>query len=217
MDRAVQIASFTDQQFAENAYVVWCRDRGPCWIIDPGLPPSDRQIRAHVEQHGLVPEALVLTHGHLDHIAGVPQILEAFPKLPVHMAAAAKCALTDPNENLSAGYGLPMVIGPVDTIDLVPGGELVLDESRWAVLETSGHSPGGRSLHCREAGIVIVGDALFQGSIGRTDFHHSDHAGFIRNIKENLLKLPDETIVYSGHGPSTTVGEEKASNPFLQE
>jgi glyoxylase-like metal-dependent hydrolase (beta-lactamase superfamily II) len=217
MDRAVQIAAFIDQQFGENAYVVWCRDQGPCWIIDPGLPPSVQQIQTHVEQHGLIPHALILTHGHLDHIAGVPPIMKAFPTLPVHMADAARIALTDPNENLSAGYGLPIVVGSLDTIDLAPGAELVLDESRWTVLETSGHSPGGRSLHCREAGMVIVGDALFQGSIGRTDFHHSDHAAFIRNIKANLLSLPGETIVYSGHGPTTTIRVEKASNPFLQE
>jgi len=216
MDDPVQIATFVDAQFGENAYVVWRREGGPCWIVDPGLPPSDTQIRRHVEQKSLAPEALILTHGHLDHIAGVPAILKAFGTVAVYMADAAKGALVDPGENLSADFGLPVVVGPIATVDLAAGQTLTLDGSRWKVLDTSGHSPGGRSLYCGEVGIVIVGDALFQGSIGRTDFHHSDHALFIHNIKEKLLSLPDETLVYSGHGPVTTIGAERASNPFLQ-
>ena len=85
-----------------------------------------------------------------------------------------------------------------------------------AARDTSGHAPGSRSLYCSQAGIVIVGDALFYRSIGRTDFHHASHAGLIRNIRQNLLSLPDETKVYSGHGPVTTIGAERRSNPFLQ-
>ena len=213
----MQIDTFTDLQFGENAYVVWHGNQGPCWIIDPGFPPTPEQILAHVQERELHPEALILTHGHLDHIAGVPDILKAFDGLPVHMANAAKEALTNPEENLSAGYGMPIVIGDVETVDLVPGQNLSLDETTWQVFDTSGHAPGSRSLYCEDAGIVIVGDALFQSSIGRTDFHHSDHAEFIRNIKEKLLTLPDETKVHSGHGPVTTIGDEKRSNPFLQD
>lgn len=212
----VQIAQFVEPSFSENAYVVWCRDGGPGWIIDPGPPPSAAQIIEHVAARRITPQALMLTHGHADHIAGIPAILAEYESLPVHIAEVERTMLTDPAHNLSAALGTPFHTDVTDTRDLPTGGTLTLDESTWQILDTSGHSPGGRSLYCPEAGIVIVGDAMFCQSIGRTDFPHSDHDRLIRNIKENLLTLPDDTRCYSGHGPITTVGEERSSNPFLR-
>jgi glyoxylase-like metal-dependent hydrolase (beta-lactamase superfamily II) len=205
-----------EPNFGENAYVVWRRHGGPCWIIDPGLPPSAGQVIKHVAKHSLKPEGIFLTHGHLDHIAGVPELVKEFVDLPVYIAEEEEAALTDSDENLSGGFGTPIVIGEVQTRDLAAGGEFVLDGTKWQCLDTCGHSPGGRSLYGSEAGVVFVGDTLFQSSIGRSDFHHSDPDRLIRNIREKLFSLPDETKVYSGHGPVTTIGEEKLHNPFLR-
>ncbi len=172
---------------------------------------------AAIAEKRLRPEKLILTHGHLDHIAGVYDIREALPEIPVYIAEAARPALTDPNENLSAGYGIPIVVGDIATHDLPEGGTLELDGLTWMLLDVSGHGPGSRCLYCAEAGIVIVGDALFAGFVGRTDFHHSDPKAYFRNIREKLLTLPDETRVLPGHGPPTTIGEERATNPFVGE
>lgn len=216
MPSDVQIACFVDPNFGENAYVVWRREGGSCWIIDPGLPPSAAEILNHVRERRLKPDAVVLTHGHADHIAGVPEVLDAFDGLMVRISDEARRALTDPNENLSADLGLPMRLDVRGVVDLPAGSRLELDGSAWEVFDTSGHAPGSRSLYCPDAGVVIVGDALFHSSIGRTDFHHSDHDTLIRNIKEKLFALPDDTKVYSGHGPVTTIGRERRYNPFLQ-
>lgn len=216
-EKKLHLSTFTDQMFGENAYVVWLSDGGPCWIIDPGLAPSPPRIIAHIEKHQLKPAALLLTHGHLDHIGGVPDIMTAFPELPIHIALAAKPALTDPNENLSSNYGAGLVVGDYETIDLPEGGTLELDGTSWRIIDTSGHAPGSRSFYCEKADIVIVGDALFAGSVGRVDFHHSNGPELIRNIREKLLTLPGGTVVQSGHGPATTIAREKATNPFVQE
>lgn len=216
MSEALKIATFIDPAFGENAYVVWTRDGGACWIIDPGLPPSASQIVEHVRRLRLAPDAVVLTHGHADHIAGLGEVLAAHPSAPVYIAPEEADALVDPEENLSSGLGTPFAPGVRETRPLEAGSQLQLDGATWHVLDVSGHSPGGRALYCATAGVVIVGDALFAGSIGRTDFHHSDHDRLIRNIKERLFTLPDETKVYSGHGPVTTIGRERRSNPFLQ-
>ena len=215
MPQTIRIDAFVDPQFGENGYVVWTRSGGPCWFIDPGFPPSGSNMAAHARREKLTPEALILTHGHLDHIAGIPQILESFPDLPILMSKDAAPALTDPNQNLSAGYGFPMSLPPQTTRDLPAGSTLTLDGMTWQIFDTSGHAPGSRSLYNAVAGVVIVGDALFYRSIGRTDFHHCDGPQFIRNIKHNLLTLPDDTKVYSGHGPVTTIGAERRYNPFV--
>ncbi len=212
---SVRVHCFTEPNFGENAYVVDGGTGSECWIIDPGLPPSARQILEYVGRERLRPTALILTHAHADHIVGVPEILAAYAELPVRIAAGERRLLTDPDANLSGSCGLPFTVRPETLLDLEPPGPLRLNDTQWAVLDVSGHSPDGRALYCAAAGAAIVGDALFEGSIGRTDFPGSDHERLIRNIRAHLLTLPEETVVYSGHGPATTIGREKRGNPWL--
>jgi glyoxylase-like metal-dependent hydrolase (beta-lactamase superfamily II) len=201
--------------YMENGYTVSLRDGGECWIIDPGLPPQAKQIVRYVRDRRLRPSAIVLTHAHADHIAGIDEVREHLGALPVCLAKEEWAALCDPMENLSGLFGPGFATQVTDPKDLPHGGELSLDGATWAVRDVSGHSPGGRALYCAELGVVIVGDALFAGGVGRVDFPHSDGPRLIRNIRENLLTLPDATRVLSGHGPETTIGRERATNPFL--
>ncbi|MFO0972992.1 MAG: MBL fold metallo-hydrolase [Phycisphaerae bacterium] len=211
---AVDVACFTELLFAENAYVVAADNL--CWIIDPSFPPSVDQIAEHIQQRNLRPVALVLTHGHADHIAGVDDVLQRWPDLPLHIATADRPMLSDPRANLSLLGGFPVAVTrSVQPIPLEPPGPIALGSTSWNILDTAGHSPGGRSLYCKSAGVCIVGDALFAESIGRTDFPGSHHETLIRNIRQHLFSLPDDTRVFSGHGPPTTIGHEKRSNPFL--
>ncbi len=211
----IQIAVFMDMQFAENSYVLWRRDEGPCWVIDPGLPPSGDNICEHIKERNLKLERILLTHGHLDHIAGIPVVLKAFPDTPVHIASEARGALTNPHENLSADHGVPIAVGDATAVDLPGDSDLDLDGLTWKVLDTSGHSPGNRCFYCAEAKLVITGDTLFSRSVGNTAFRHSDAALMFRNIHEKLLTLPGETRVLCGHGESTSIEAEKKLNPFL--
>jgi glyoxylase-like metal-dependent hydrolase (beta-lactamase superfamily II) len=204
-----------DPIYMENGYTVYLRDGGPCWIIDPGLPPQAQQIIRHVRQHDLTPAAIVLTHAHADHIGGIDEVRDALGPIPVHLAREEWAALTDPMENLSGLLGPGLVTRVHDPIDLPSGGEMELDGSRWRIFDTSGHSPGGRTLYCAELAMVFAGDALFAGSVGRVDFPNSDGPTLLRNIRENLMTLPDDTRVLSGHGPETTIGRERRTNPFV--
>ncbi|MCK6456563.1 MAG: MBL fold metallo-hydrolase [Phycisphaerae bacterium] len=213
---AIHIECFTEPVFGENAYVVDVGARGPCWVVDPGLPPSAAQIIEHIDRRGLSPAAIVLTHAHADHIAGVDEVLARWPDLPAYVSDGERAMLGDPARNLSMLGGMAVRCSPKEVRALEPPGPVQLGDTSWTILDVAGHSPAGRALYCREAGVAIVGDALFEGSIGRTDFPGSNHDRFLRNIREHLLSLPDETIVYSGHGPATTIGRERRFNPFLQ-
>ncbi len=204
-----------DPVYAQNGLIIYFQDGGPCWMIDPGLPPQAPQMIQHIREHDLKPQAIVLTHAHADHIGGIDEVRSAFDSLPVYLAKQEWQALSDPMENLSGLMGAGFKTDVTDPLDLPPGKTLTLGESSWTILDTSGHSPGGRTLYCAALETAIVGDALFAGSVGRVDFPHSDGDSLMRNIHANLMTLPDDTRVISGHGPDTTIGHERRTNPFI--
>ncbi len=218
-EHLVNIKVFVENMFGENALLISSAAAGGHvgWAIDPSFPPYVDQLIEYARDHKIVIEKIVLTHGHGDHIAGVDAVREAFPQASLLISAADEPMLRDAVRNLSAPFGVDVRVKARVDEHLEPGLDLALGTTQWQVLDTSGHSPGGRSLYCAGCGLLIVGDAIFAGSIGRTDFPGSDHRQLIDNIRRNLLTLPGETIIYSGHGPTTTVENERKSNPFLAE
>jgi hydroxyacylglutathione hydrolase len=209
------VARYVEPHFQENTYLLYRRAASECWVVDPGLPPQAEQVAQVIRQNRLGLATIMLTHGHADHIAGVAHLKQLWPDAQVRIARADQAMLNDPRQNLSAGFGIPIVLGLEPDCDLQPGEEIPLDGLIWRVLDTSGHSPGGRSLYCPAQDLVITGDALFAGSIGRTDLPGSHHAQLLANIRRQLLTLPESTRVLPGHGPATSIGQERRHNPFL--
>lgn len=214
-DLKLQIFITNDPVYMENGYTIHFHDDAPAWIIDPGLPPQAERIIQYVRDHNLQPEAIVLTHAHADHIAGIDEVRGTLGPLPVFLAREEWEALEDPMENLSGMMGPGFATNVTVPRDLPHGESIKLDGESWEIRDVSGHSPGGRALYSANLGIAFVGDALFAGSVGRVDFPHSNGQQLMKNIHANLMTLPDETRVLSGHGPETTIGHERKTNPFI--
>ncbi|MFW6060918.1 MAG: MBL fold metallo-hydrolase [Phycisphaeraceae bacterium] len=212
MSASLHIETFTLGDWMTNCYVVRVAS-GACWIVDAGFDPAP--MLRYIDEHGLSPRQVVLTHAHVDHIAGLDAVRKRWPELPILIHEAEREFLTDVALNLSIVLEQP-IIAPDATDTLAHGQMLTLDGIAFEVRHTPGHSPGGITLYQREHGVALAGDALFAGSIGRTDFPTSDHAALMRAIREQLLTLPNETRVLPGHGPETTIGRERVGNPFLQ-
>jgi glyoxylase-like metal-dependent hydrolase (beta-lactamase superfamily II) len=208
----LQIQTIVSMPFAENTYVAW-RNGGPeCVVVDPGTEPE--AILAFLSENGLTPAAILNTHGHADHIAGNEALKAAYPAAPLVIGAGDAPLLTDPNLNVSRLYGFDVVSPPADGLvregDAVAFAGLTLD-----IREIPGHSPGHVVYVVRDEGVVFGGDVLFRGSIGRTDFPGGSFETLADGIRRKLYTMPDETVVYPGHGPVTTVGYEKRTNPFV--
>jgi glyoxylase-like metal-dependent hydrolase (beta-lactamase superfamily II) len=200
--------------FGENTYVAWLTGRDDCLVIDPGLEPQ--KIVAIINRHRLTPAAILNTHGHADHIAGNGAIKDRWPDCPLVIGAGDAAKLGDAHLNLSASYGLALTSPPAD-VELTDGETYVAAGFSLAVYEIPGHSVGHVVFVWKDhrPTIVFGGDVLFAGSIGRTDFPDGDFDALARGIHGKLFTLPDDTIVLSGHGPATTIGEQKENNPFV--
>ncbi len=184
----------------------------PCWIIDAGFEPF--RMIDYIKRSGLLPQAALLTHAHLDHIAGLIDVRRHWPDLPIFIHPAEAAFLTDPMLNLSAFLPEPMVL-PEATGAFEHGDVLNIAGARCELRHTPGHSPGGVTFYFPAIRTAIVGDTLFQNSVGRFDFPTSDEETLFRSIREQLLTLPDETRVLPGHGPATTIGRERQMNPYI--
>lgn len=208
-----QIEAFALGPFGTNCYLVHTGHGGEGWIVDASYGPDELIDRARAL--GLRITGIIITHAHGDHIAGLDDIRAAFPNAPVYAHRAEAEWFGNPDLNLSAAFGAPVVVKGADK--LLQGGEtLPLGAWEWKVMHTPGHSPGMIALHCEACHAVIVGDTLFAGSIGRYDYPTSDEAALFRSLREVLMALPDDTRVLAGHGPATTIGRERKFNPFLR-
>ncbi len=195
--------------FGANCYIVACSETRQALVIDPGVP--DPWIQSCVAENDLTVAGIILTHGHLDHIGGVDWV-KGWSGAPVAIHEADAACLTSPSLNGSLYFGVQVKAAPADRL-LRDGDEVQAGHLRFQVIHTPGHSPGGICLY--RQGHLFVGDTLFAGSIGRTDLPGGDFHTLITAIKARLLTLPPDTSVYPGHGPATTIGDEKAYNPFL--
>jgi hydroxyacylglutathione hydrolase len=190
-------------------------ESGACLIVDPGCknPVQQQHLKKYITENNLRPECIFLTHGHFDHVAGIAWTRNEF-SCPILMHRDDLFLLRDSVQH-AALFGIKVEAPPMPDRYLEEGDSLRLGTTDIAILHVPGHSPGSICLYMASASLLICGDVLFKGSIGRTDLFGGDYDLLIRGIKEKLMKLPRETEVWPGHGPSTTIGAEYDTNPFL--
>ncbi len=213
--RDYTIESVVSSPFEQNAYIIWRHAEALALVIDPGFDTDSLLAEIGRRQVGVA--AILNTHGHADHIAGNLAMKEAFPDSPLWIGRNDRPLLLDPSLNLSASFGVPFTSPDADRV-VDDGDRIEIAGFEFEVREIPGHSPGSVVYICAgcDPPIVFGGDVLFAGSIGRTDLGGNFHQ-LLDGIRQKLLVLPDATIVYSGHGRATTIGQEKRTNPFVGE
>jgi hydroxyacylglutathione hydrolase len=210
----LKIKSFEFNPIQENTYILY-NEFNECLIIDPGcyFDAEKEELVRFIDQNRLKPIMLINTHCHLDHVFGNKFIAEKY-NLVLQIHEGEKIVLeAAPVSGLM--YSMPFDNYEGEFIFLNEGDMIKLGEDELQVLLTPGHSPASISFYDAKGKFVISGDVLFKNSVGRSDLPGGDHEVLIQSIKEKLLTLPDETAVYSGHGPATTIGAERRNNPYL--
>ncbi|WP_026917823.1 MBL fold metallo-hydrolase [Gordonia shandongensis] len=213
------IAGFPAGMFQTNCYLV-AQERGSeAVIIDPGQDAAPT-VRTALAEHDLTPVAIFLTHGHLDHTWNSTELADEY-SIPVHIHADDRPMLTDPG--MGIGSALSAMIGeqtftePEKVVEFVDGEDVEAAGFRWQVAHAPGHSRGSVLLTPGAGEVCFSGDVLFNGSIGRTDLPGGDHRQLLESIATTLLVRDDDVVILPGHGPQTTIGAERTSNPFLTE
>ncbi len=210
----LKVKSFVFSPIQENTYLLY-NEFNDCLIIDPGCYFSEEEdeLKDFITQSSLLPRMLLNTHCHLDHVFGNKFVAETWElKLNLH---EKEKMLLDYAPTSGLMYNLPFDNYAGDYIYLKEGDVVTLGQDELTVIEAPGHSPGHICFYCAKQNFIISGDVLFNRSIGRTDLPGGNHETLLKNIREKLFVLPDETVVYSGHGEQTTIGEEKKYNPFV--
>ena len=209
------IKTFTFNPFQENTYLVW-DETNEAVLIDAGMLFDNEKstLKQFIEDNNLVLKRVLNTHLHIDHQFGNKFMFDAFGIAP-EAGEEDEFLLATANSQAEM-FGLPYTEIPQKLDKYITDSQIIkFGDSEFIALHTPGHSPGSYCLYCEKAGVVFAGDVLFSGSIGRTDLPRGDYATLIKSIQNRLLPLPDFTVVYCGHGPTTTIGEEKQNNPFL--
>lgn len=213
-ETVLNVGTVESLPFAEITYIVHIDGRNDCIVFDPGFEPEP--VLDYLTQHGLSPAAIVCTHGHPDHIAGNAAIKKRWPDCPILIGKLDAEKLTDPVLNLSAAFGMRVTSPPADRT-LRDGERFAAAGIELEAYDTPGHSKGHIVLVCKQVSPwrVFGGDVLFHGGVGRTDIADGSFEVLRTAIQEKLFTLPDDTIVLPGHGPPTTIGREKRTNPFV--
>lgn len=210
------ISSFTFNPFGEKTYLIRCGS-GSCAIVDPGMccrEECDRLFR-FLRENCLQPKAILLTHAHPDHIFGVGKILETFKGVPVYMHPEDR-PVKDYAGEQSRQFGMPAPDCDFKTKDIADGEKITVENLSLDVIHTPGHTPGGVCFLSGSDGVLFCGDTLFAGAIGRTDLKFGEYNNEIRSVMEKLILLDPSTRILPGHGPESTIGKERYSNPFLE-
>ena len=211
----IQIKTLVFNPFQENTYLIH-NETGACVIVDPGCENTaeEQELLAFITAQQLKPELLLLTHGHIDHILGLDFVYRTWGLKPwIHQADEYLLERADTAAQLfGMRYkGYHGIAGYLDTLK-----EITFQGSQWPLFHTPGHSKGSVSIWLQEEGELLSGDVLFYRSVGRSDFAESNPEDLVNSIKTKLYTLPENTRVWPGHGPSTTIGEEKQMNPFVR-
>jgi len=209
----IQIKVFVFNELGVNSFVAYNLN-GACILIDPGCNTTKqhRELKQFVDENQLKPACIMLTHGHFDHVAGVAWAKNEY-NCPLLMHKD-DLFLVENASQYAGLFGIKLE-KPPGPDQFIHEGAFTLGDFEFTLLHVPGHSPGSICLYAESSGFVVCGDVLFSGSIGRTDLAGGNHSLLIRGIREKLMTLPRDTVVWPGHGPSTTIGAEYDTNPFL--
>lgn len=212
----IQIKSFVCNPYQENTYILY-DDEGAAAIIDPGMygPGEEEAVKTFIDKLGLKPQLLLNTHCHVDHVLGNRYVFEQYGLLP--QFHEGELPLLMEVQNYAPQMGIRYDISPIGETFLPETGSVRFGDNELSIIFAPGHSPAHLCFYHREQHFLIGGDVLFRNSIGRTDLPGGNHQQLLTTIKQKLYTLPDETEVYPGHGPQTTIGYEKQTNPFIRE